>query len=317
MISDPELSVIICTYNRVKSLPNVLNDLIRQVYPDGAFPWELVLVDNNSNDGTKEVVQQYEEDGRLPIRYLFEPQQGKSFALNSGVKAAKGKLLSFTDDDVVLDSRWLYSVYTAFKTSAYKCFGGRVFSVLEGSLPDWISGKGKYSIVNGPLVQHDRGDKVKEYDQNMWVPAGCNMFFRKEVVEKHGYFSTELGFYSKNTLIYGEDSELMFRFKNGGESILYYPDAVVYHPAYADRLRKSYFKRYFWGMGRGTARWASVPPGTVRYANVPRYLIRQAAEQVLLLAIALVCSNKQKRFFHEVKLVNLLGIMREFYFNGD
>ena len=313
----PEISVILCTYNRATELSKILNDLNDQKFPEGSFPWELILVDNNSNDGTKEYVQRNINKFKFPIQYLFESQQGKSFALNTGVAGAKGEYLAFTDDDVVLDNLWLFSIRRAFQTLDYNCFGGKVLPILDGPLPSWISKSGKYMILGGPLVQHDRGDTVKEYDENMWVPVGCNMFFRKSLIEKYGLFNTDLGFYSKNTLIYGEDSELMFRFKNQGETIIYYPEAKVYHPAPAERIKKSYFKKYFWGHGRGNARWACVPPGTVRYANVPRYLIKHAALCTLRLILTSLWSGEQKKFYYEVRLLGVLASIREYYLNGD
>jgi glycosyltransferase involved in cell wall biosynthesis len=131
-MTEPELSVILCTYNRGEKLGNVLNDFANQVFPEGRFPWELVLVDNNSNDGTKELVQEYKKDRKFPIRYIFESQQGKSFALNTGIETAAGNLLAFTDDDVILDTQWLSSIYKAFGSYPNNnCFGGKVLPVIE------------------------------------------------------------------------------------------------------------------------------------------------------------------------------------------
>jgi glycosyltransferase involved in cell wall biosynthesis len=315
---EPELSVILCTYNRGEKLVNVLEDFTNQVFPEGRFSWELVLVDNNSNDGTKGLAEKYKKDRNLPIRYVFESQQGKSFALNTGIENAAGDLLAFTDDDVILDAHWLYSICRAFRSyPTNNCFGGKVLPLIEGPLPAWLKGTGRYAIGGGPLVKHDRGDQAREYDENMWVPIGCNMFFRKKMIGKYGYFSTELGYYNKNELIYGEDSEIMFRFKRGGESILYYPSSLVYHPVPSGRLKKSYFKRYSWGAGRGGARWLQVPPSSVTYFSVPRYLLRRTLSDFARLLGSIPSLKAYKRFSVELKLLYDLGMIYEFYINGD
>ena len=100
------VSVIVCTYNRSSVLADTLESFLHLRVPEGVG-WELLVVDNNSKDQTREVVEGFA--GRLPLRYLFEPRQGKTCALNLALKEAKGDLLLFTDDDVRLDPGWLAS----------------------------------------------------------------------------------------------------------------------------------------------------------------------------------------------------------------
>ena len=315
---NPELSIIVCTHNRGPSLTGVLDNLKSQVIDENDSRWELVLVDNNSNDGTRELIERQIGRVNFSIKYMFESQQGKSFALNTGIESSTGHLLAFTDDDVILDAHWISSVFRAFRTyPTINCFGGKVLPILKTKLPSWLKDRGRYAIGGGPLVKHDRGDKPKEYDQGMWVPAGCNMFFRKALVQKHGKFSCELGFLNKNELICGEDTEIMFRFKRNGERILYYPGALIFHPAPAERLRKSYFRRYCWGAGRGEARWRQVPANCRRILNIPRYLIRSALWDIMRLLGSAFISKEYKRVFFEFSLLSKLGMIYEYYINGD
>lgn len=314
-MKEPELSVILCTCNRSHLLHHILKDFEKQVFPKGVFPWELVIVDNNSTDETKDLVQYWIAKRHLPIQYIFESQQGKSYALNTGVKISKAHLLAFTDDDVVLDSHWLSSIYKAAKTYPHNCFGGKILPILQGTLPDWLNENGPSVMLGGPLVKHDRGEFVKEYDENMYVPVLANMFLRKEVFETYGFFNLDLGPGSRGGVRSGDDSEFMFRIKKAGEPILYYPEAVVYHPAPSSRLRKSYFRSYFWSSGRASARWFDVLPGTVKYFNVPRYLLRMAAGDFLRLLFSVTCSRKWKKFYNEVQLIYILGMIYEFHKN--
>ncbi len=110
-----KISVIICTYNRCESLARTLKSFTKISVPEGSL-WELVLVDNNSKDKTKLFVEEFKKNYRLNIEYIFEEKPGKSHALNHGIKQAKGEIIAFTDDDVIVDRDWLLNIQKAFKT---------------------------------------------------------------------------------------------------------------------------------------------------------------------------------------------------------
>src|ERR1700722_16738649 len=100
------VSVIICTYNRCKSLATALESVAASKLPD-SMDWEVLVIDNNSSDKTSEVAQGFCQRFPNRFRYFFEPRQGKSFALNTGIQAARGEVLAFTDDDVIVEPTWL------------------------------------------------------------------------------------------------------------------------------------------------------------------------------------------------------------------
>ena len=104
-----DLSAVLCTYNRARLLDAALRSLESMRKPSG-LSWELLVVDNNSNDHTKAVVEAARRRGSLPCRYVFEPRQGKSHALNTGIAHAKADVLAFTDDDVTFEGGWLGAV---------------------------------------------------------------------------------------------------------------------------------------------------------------------------------------------------------------
>jgi glycosyltransferase involved in cell wall biosynthesis len=313
----PDLSVIICTYNRGPSLLAVLENLQEQRIQPPGLAWEVILVDNNSTDDTRRRVEEHRARFTYPIHYVFEPRQGKSFALNRGLETSRAAWLAFTDDDVILAPNWLDAVQTAFRVQPYKAFGGKVLPRIEGALPPWLATRGPYRVMGGPLVSHDRGDRPRPYDRTMFVPAGCNMFVRRELFDRFGGFRTDLGHYASNDLIYGEDTEIMFRFQDHGETLYYVPEALVHHPAPAERMRKSYFRRYYWGAGRGGARRMAVPAGVVRYANIPRHLIRATLVQGLKLLAALPSGNACRIFQRELLLVYNLGMALDYYIQAD
>src|SRR3954447_2321068 len=105
------VTVILCTYNRCEELSDALRS-IAQSEVSTSVEWDVLVVDNNSTDHTREVVQEFCREYPGRFKYLFELRQGKTYALNTGIRAAQGDFLVFTDDDVVVEPNWLQSMTT-------------------------------------------------------------------------------------------------------------------------------------------------------------------------------------------------------------
>ena len=96
------LSVVICTYNRGKYLPMVLDSLKIQQYPTDSF--EIVLINNNSTDNTESITKTYQQENpQIPLHYIVEYNQGISHARNRGVTSSKGEIIVFIDDDETVE----------------------------------------------------------------------------------------------------------------------------------------------------------------------------------------------------------------------
>ena len=91
-------TVILCTYNRCESLAKVLASAACLELPK-SVDWEVLVVDNNSSDGTGEVVEEFCRRYPGRFRYLFEPRQGKSHALNAGIREAHGDVIALNRCD--------------------------------------------------------------------------------------------------------------------------------------------------------------------------------------------------------------------------
>jgi glucosyl-dolichyl phosphate glucuronosyltransferase len=129
-----DLSIIICTYNCSRGLGKTFRSLEQMAVPEG-IDWEVLLVDNNSKDETRKVVEEFSRKGTINLMYLFEGRQGKSFALNRGLESAKGEIIAFTDDDVLADKGWLVAIITATQQyQDYDGFGGRINLPLENQV---------------------------------------------------------------------------------------------------------------------------------------------------------------------------------------
>src|SRR6266576_376499 len=123
------ISLVICTYNRAFSLGRTLESL-RQMSVPRDLEWELIVVDNNSTDNTRAVVQKFARTAGLTISYFFEAKQGLCHARNAGVANANGEVIAFTDDDVRVAPQWIRELAATFRQ--FDCIG-----VAGKSVPAW------------------------------------------------------------------------------------------------------------------------------------------------------------------------------------
>jgi glucosyl-dolichyl phosphate glucuronosyltransferase len=297
-----EFSIIICTYNRCKCLSSVLEDIEKLVVPQD-LTWEVLIVDNNSTDQTKSVIDSFIRKRPEIFRYVFEGRQGKSFALNAGVEAACGQILVFTDDDVQLDPYWLLNLKKVF--DEYDCAGvaGRIVATWTCEKPGWLPTDGPYRLMD-VIVQFDHGDSNRELRK---LPYGANMAFRRGMFEKYGLFRLDLG-PRPGSKIYHEDTEFGLRVKNGGEKLLYAPEAVVYHPVEESRVTKEYYQSWYFGFGGALMRTNGLPQDAVLYFGIPRYFFRNLAMATIHWMFAM---DAQERFYHKLNVYLVAGTIAE------
>ena len=152
----PAVSVVLCTYNRSHLLAQAISALLRQT--DETPPYEVIVVDNNSVDATRDVVGQFLASGA--VRYEFEPSQGLSAARNHGVSVARADLIAFTDDDVRVGPTWVQSIVQAFNDNPdADMVGGKVEPVWEEAPPPWLPGRARlvqFPSVSGSLASARR-----------------------------------------------------------------------------------------------------------------------------------------------------------------
>lgn len=261
--------VILCTYNRCGSLQKALSSAAALVLPE-SVTWEILVVDNNSNDQTRQTVEDF--IGRYPgrFRYLFEPRPGKSHALNTGIRESTGDVLAFMDDDVVVHEDWLNKLTVALHNREWAGTGGRILPDWNCPSPRWL--KPESSRAAGPLVAFH---PMPEAGEIFEAPIGTNMAFRREMFERYGNFRTDLG-PRPGSELRNEDTEFGERLLAAGERLRYEPSALVYHPVSEHRLKKDYFLAWWRNKGEANIRQFGVRPGTkYRVAGVPLYLLRR------------------------------------------
>lgn len=277
--------------------------LVAQVL-SGSVTWEVLVVDNNSTDGTREVMRDYCRKYPERIRYLFEADQGLSRARNAGIREARGKTLAFIDDDVIAGPSWLQSLAVALHDAKWAGGGGRVVPPRNFNPPKWLTVGGEMDLLGALLPLFDLGEEACEMKR---PPYGANMAFRKSMFEKYGYFRVDLG-RCGDRLLMGEDIEFGSRLMLAGECLRYEPAAVVEHPVPEERLNKTYFRKWWtdYGRTRIIQRLVSSPiAGTSRaflsLANlILRYLLIRAVRWMFTF-------NSQRRFYNECQIWLTIG----------
>jgi glycosyltransferase involved in cell wall biosynthesis len=235
------VSVAICTFNRAVLLDDALRSFAATDKPAGV-PFELLVIDNNSADATRSVVERWAAQSEFPLRYVFEGRQGLSLARNRAVKEAAGQWIWYVDDDVYFSPRWLGSVVeglTYFPRAA--ALGGRVVPAFDLAKPSWLpaSALPYYGLTS--FGDEPRCLQPTEY------PVGANVGFRRTVFDEVGLFREDLG-RRGNSLLSGEEVDMVIRLHERGHEVGYVPSAEVRHRIPQDRATVSWLRRRaYWG----------------------------------------------------------------------
>ena len=145
-------SILICCYNSANIIEDTLRHLATIVIPDKCEA-ELIVVDNNSKDGTASIVNEIWKSlgSSFPLEIWKEGNQGKSFALKTGVKKSKGDIIIICDDDNHLHSDYLLQIQSIVETHKhFSIFGPAITAVSNSALPDWFTKEQGYYAIGQP-----------------------------------------------------------------------------------------------------------------------------------------------------------------------
>ena len=262
------IDVVICTWNRCRLLAPTLERL-REVEIPQNVDWQVIVIDNNSTDNTAATLQGFA--GRLPLRTLFEPRPGLSNARNRAVAEATGDYLVWTDDDVLVDRRWLAAYAQAFErwpTAAF--FGGPIEPWFEGTPPRWLAEHWRH--VAHAFAVRELGDMPFPFNGSQ-VPYGANCAFRADVQRRYLY-DPSLG-RRPGASLGGEEVQVMQQMIADGLIGWWVPEARVRHwiPRHRQSLR--HLRHFFRGHGEIRGRRLQTSDGP-RWFGRPRWLWRKA-----------------------------------------
>ena len=263
------VSVAICTHNRAQSLAVTLASV--GALRDPGVPWELLVVDNNSSDGTRQVIEAFGEGH--PVRVLAERRQGLSHARNRALRACRGDLIAFTDDDVTLDPGWLEAYAGArarHQNAGY--FGGPIRVVWPAGRPAWVRDEG-LPLIGGLLGHYDRGPDEHAYAPGEPHPYGANLALRRALWERVGEFRGDLGV-SGESPGRGEEAEYLDRAGSAGLEGWYLPGASCGHRVQAAHLRLRHLYRYGIEKGVAAARIGPAPAAGGKWGGEALHVLR-------------------------------------------
>ncbi|HXG91541.1 MAG TPA: glycosyltransferase [Blastocatellia bacterium] len=298
-----QLDVIIPTYNRCRMLRRTLDSLLAADVPAG-LEVRVTVVDNNSKDATRETVESYCERFGYRLGYVFEGRQGRSFALNAGIRSTVGDLVGMIDDDEEIDRRWYSTVYSIFSRGGVDFIGGPYVPRWGAEPPAWLPTK-----YLGAIGWVDGGDCLVPFDANYpGILMGGNAVIARATLNRVGLYNTNLGRTDKR-LISGEDDDMYQRLIEAGARGFYVPELIIYHHIPPERLTRSYFRRWcFWrGVSCAVIDRKRQQP-VVYFGSIPRYLYGQAARG-LIKAIAgrIIRRGASEIFTHELSVWDAVG----------
>lgn len=285
MSDHPDVTVVVCSYNRADSLSEALESLV-SLQTDG-FSYEVLVVDNASTDHTPDVVQQAAASSACSVRYVMEKQPGVSFARNCGVREACGQWLVFFDDDELAEPDLLVQLLKAAEKKQVKCVGGAIKLCLIGE-----NGEDKTEQRNlRPWVRVmfncTRDMTVGQFYNRTCTPGTGNMLVHRDIFDKIGLFRTDL-------VEGGEDTDLYHRMRGAGFAVYYSPEALVHHRVPEFRLEPKYMKLASLRMGGHVARREYQHYNKLTY---PMVIVARGLQTSLLhgscLVFALIGGNKE------------------------
>ena len=209
-----KVSVIIATYNRCKDLQECLDSLFNMADK----PYEIIVVDSCSTDGTEKVKDCY------PIKFISIQEKNRQKARNVGISVTRGNVVVFLDDDVVVDRKWSKYLIKPYEDSRVGGVGGRV--ITYGKPKDYYI-KVKNRVVGKVF---DNGLVLGNFDTPLQYPTkvdsliGCNMSFRRDLLLKAGGFDEN---FKGNC--FRDDTDICLRVRKLGYKLIYQPKALAWH----------------------------------------------------------------------------------------
>jgi glycosyltransferase involved in cell wall biosynthesis len=296
-----DVSVVVPTYNRRELLKRTLDTLLSQHAP--GVRYEVLVVDNNSNDDTRPMVDSLaRQDHR--VKYHLEPRQGVSYARNTGITAARAPILAFIDDDVEATPTWVAAIKQAFDTlPEVDCLGGPIHPRWAATPPDWLTPMFWAAVA----LQADKGGQPYiDADHATSCLMTANFACRRAALQEVGGFAV--------SFLRDEDRELQLRLWRAGKRGRFVPDVRVVTEVPPDRLTKAHHRQFYGRVGQSHARMRcldsidsagrllpAMPPRTTLLgtpAFIYRYLLGHAARLVWMLATL----RWNAAFFHETRV---------------
>jgi glycosyltransferase involved in cell wall biosynthesis len=306
------ITAVLSTYNRCDLLPGALEALLSQDLPHQSY--EVIVVDNNSTDATRGVIERFVARSGGRMRYVFEGRQGLSYGRNAGLLGARAPIVAFTDDDVRPSPGWLAAVKRAFdEHPEVDVVGGKVLPAWQAEPPAWLT-RDQWTVL--ALQDHGAEPFVVDAARPV-VLVGANFAFRRSVFDQLGLFSPDFP--------RSQDLEMLVRVWRSGRRGLYAPDALVLADVQPERLTKAYHRSWHRTNGKYNAlmRLGELvgPDGSVLEASLdsvklfgaPAFIYRELAGEGGSWLRAAARGRRNESFAHGNRVAFLTGYIKSCY----
>jgi len=305
MRDDLDVSVVISTYDRADVLPHALASLLQQEPP--GLRYEMIVVDNNSADSTRAVVESFIARGCPNLSYLFEPRQGVAYGRNTGLLASNAPIVAFTDDDLRVTPNWVSTIKAALNEHPEVDYvGGKVLPSSHVGWPTWLTREHW-----APLALFNYGDSCFYVNGTRSVCLGTgNSAYRRAVFDQIGLFAPHVQAIKREAAT--EDHELQLRLWRSGRQGLYLPTLTVMSDIVSDRLTKAHHRRWHQRHGHFMAIMhddATEQTRVGRLFGVPAHIYRRGAGALVRGLRDLLRGDLDRAFLHEIQLRFCLGFI--------
>ncbi len=258
---------------------------------------ECIVIDNASVDATVSVVRSAAQSLRFPLRRVLEERVGSSFARNRAVDEARGEVLCFIDDDVIVEPDWLVELVGELERRRLDVACGMVLPRFLAPCPSWLG-----SRLYVKLAVHDAGalEQMSPAErERLHNYFSANVAFQRNTFELFGRFREDLGVVGGNPMS-GEDTELFARIMARGGSVGFAARARVHHLIGPERLTRRYLLRKSFAFGIGSAFAGG------RTHNRIEKLIRNGGRMIG----ALARGDREAAVYHQLEIWNFFGFCR-------
>lgn len=296
------LSIVICTHNRLTLLTQTIESLNRATHPDGVAV-DVIVIANACTDNTIEWLKSYQQrmslEEILPLQWSVEETPGKSHALNRAIGLIKSPVACFIDDDQRVHKNYLSAVVRGINQFPdFDLFCGRMEPDWTGKEPNWVHDKGPYRIRLSLVPEYDLGHiSIPVMRGTHKLPSGGNIVVRQHVFKKTGGFSTDIGPKGHN-LIGGEDMEFLGRVLQSNFRIRYLPELSQFHYVDPERIKLFYILKKSFQRTRSSNKIVE------NKSSVPLYMLNKVC---IYFAQAIFSFNSLKTRYYLVRLAAVLG----------
>jgi glycosyltransferase involved in cell wall biosynthesis len=301
------IDLVIPTHNRAELLSRLLDSIRSAHVPDGVEV-RTIVVDNNSTDATRAVVEHAQATWPGVLEYRFEPVQSKSVALNHGLSLVRADIVGMLDDDEEIDHEWIVVVARMFEDVKVDFISGPYLPRWGAPAPAWLPRE--FPAVIGWV---DAGNRTLEYGRDYdGVMMGGNAVVRTAAGRSVGWYDALLGRVGTRAGNGCEDVDFFERLLRAGCRGYYVPALAIRHYIPPHRLTKRYHREWCFRRSVTQAELDGLRRQPVAYFfGIPRYMIGTATRSLLALGAAVIRGewNSSATFSRELTLWELMGFL--------